>query len=791
MKIANKISITIGLGSLGILVIAGFQSYSYNRDALEKNITENHLHVAAMYMEKIDQSLAAQYRNLKLTATRIKVRAFLSGQNSEEDRLLLEKGLKDDMAIYTGLNSLDILDKSGRIVASSSGERLGNRVTDKGEAFSGLFEKSLAGESGYSGVVLADNSSDKMEEYFMSPVLSQDGQEIIGVASESIDWNESMKILDGIDESIVRLYNSQGELIGAKNWQNSLAFSPEDKNKPALLEAFKEHPQENVLAGIANNSKALTSIAKENAMEEYLGNGWILITQTPVAVAFAGATKSALFLLLLLLPIIIIINIILIIIINRSVGVPLDFLIRKVKGVREENLTEVIPIISHDEIGELINAFNEMRVRLIESKSHLEEEVSQKTIELKTILDQTNKKNENLENSKKAMLNILEDFEESKKLLEREKTMYAAERDRSEGILRYLHSIGEGVIATDCDGVLTFVNLTAAKMIARAEGSPLIGKEYLNEFVFSSGKGSGKKILDPVAEALKSSAVFPLPPYCYLTTSISNIPISGSFAPIIKNGKPLGVVSVFQDITERYNLEKEKDDFLSITAHQLRTPLTGIRWTLESLLDGDAGKLPKEATELLDQIFKNNQRLVTLVNDLLDVSRINMGKSKEELDTVDVASLIIDGIKTLEGLAKEKKVKVIFEKECKEDPQIMIGPKHFFQAIENLVSNAIKYTPSGGEAHLLVSLKKQKVTIAVSDNGIGIPEKEQANIFRKFFRASNAVLKETEGSGLGLNVVRSFVEEGGGRIWFESKEGKGTTFFLEFPVAQARNVSIA
>ncbi|MFA7319033.1 MAG: ATP-binding protein [Parcubacteria group bacterium] len=791
MKISAKIFIVIGLGSALILVVVGFQSYNYNRDVLEKNTISDYERDAVGDMEALDQVLSEQYRNIKLTATRIKVRTFLSGQNSEEDRTVLGKGLNDNMAIYSGLNIIDILDTAGKIVASSSGERIGGTVSDKGEIFGNLFERTLSGQNGYSDVVLSHNSSNRMEIYFMSPVFSQDGQEIIGVAAGSVDWGASMKSLDNINGSVVRLYNKTGELIGSKDWRDEMAFSLEDRDKSVLGEALKDDPRSGVMADILNNSEALTSIAKERGVEDYAGNDWVLVAQIPSTVAFSGAVKSAIFLLVLLVPVIIILGIIIAVIIDRFIGMPLEFLTKKVQGVREENLTEIIPILSHDEFGELANAFNEMRMRLRESHNHLEEEVRHKTAELYAALAQSEKKNENLENSKKAMLNILEDFEESKKLLEKEKTMYAAERDRSEGILRYLHSIGEGVIATDVNGVITFVNLTAARMIARAEGSPLIGKKYLKEFVFSSGRGSSKKTLDPVAEALKISSVFPLPPYCYLATSVGNIPISGSFAPIIKNEKPLGVVSVFQDITERYNLEKEKDDFLSITAHQLRTPLTGIRWTLESLIDGDAGKLPSEATEMLDQIFKNNQRLVTLVNDLLDVSRINMGKSKEELETVDVSNLIVESIKTLEGLAKEKKVKVIFEKKCKEDPQIRIGPKHFFQAMENLISNAIKYTPVGGEAHLSVSMKKQKIIIVVADNGIGIPEKEQKNIFRKFFRASNAVLKETEGSGLGLNVVKSFVEEGGGRIWFESKEGNGTTFFIEFPVAHALNFLIS
>jgi len=137
------------------------------------------------------------------------------------------------------------------------------------------------------------------------------------------------------------------------------------------------------------------------------------------------------------------------------------------------------------------------------------------------------------------------------------------------------------------------------------------------------------------------------------------------------------------------------------------------------------------------------------------------------------------------GLAKERHVSISYEKICALNPIVEIGPRHFFQVLQNLISNAVKYTPKEGSVKVSVDFKENKVTISVSDTGIGIPKDEQDKIFKKFFRASNAALKETEGSGLGLSVVKSYIEEAGGRIWFESRERKGTTFFVELPVAKA------
>jgi signal transduction histidine kinase len=477
-----------------------------------------------------------------------------------------------------------------------------------------------------------------------------------------------------------------------------------------------------------------------------------------------------------------------IVILNKIIVLPLERLRNSVEEINEKNLTTFIKIDSYDEIGRLASAFNGMNDRIEKSYLSLEEKIREKTAELTKILNDTVTKNRTLESSKKAMFNILEDFDEGKKEIAQKNTMLQSaltslkvERDRGEGILRYLHSIGEGVMATDTDGVLTFINLAAAKMSSHRKESPLIGKKYLDEFPFFIGSGSDAKLIDPAAEAIKSMSVYVLPRECYLSVHFLKIYVSGSFSPIIKDGKVLGVVSVFQDITERHIIDKEKDDFLSVAAHQLRTPLAGIRWEIEMLLEGDAGELPAEAKELLDQIFENNQRLVVLVNDLLDVSRINMGKSKEDVSLVDVCGVMSESIKSLDGLAKERKINISFEKECVGLPRVKMGPKHLFNAIENLISNAIKYTPSGGNVTVKAELKGEKVLISVTDTGIGIPEKDQEKIFKKFFRASNAALKETEGSGLGLNVVKSFIEEASGKIWFESQEGKGTTFIIELP----------
>ncbi|OGI29067.1 MAG: hypothetical protein A2184_01275 [Candidatus Moranbacteria bacterium RIFOXYA1_FULL_44_7] len=430
------------------------------------------------------------------------------------------------------------------------------------------------------------------------------------------------------------------------------------------------------------------------------------------------------------------------------------------------------------ELHEKIDYYAEKEELLKKQSAELEKIVKERTKNLE-------EKNKELENSKKAMLNLLEDFKEAQEKERLAHESVALQKERAESILNYLQSIAEAVFATDVSENIVFINRTAKSLLPKETRDQVELQKAQDTFQFVEEEGNKKKPVYPVMSSLEHSSSFKFPKNSYLRTGQKDIPIDGICSPFAKGGKNLGAICVFQDITERHNLEKEKDDFLSIAAHQLRTPLSGIRWMIESLLEGDDGELPTEAQKTLDQIYENNQRLIVLINDLLDVSKINMGKSKEDPISVNICEKLKDAAESMAGLAKERHVSISYEKICALNPIVEIGPRHFFQVLQNLISNAVKYTPKEGSVKVSVDFKENKVTISVSDTGIGIPKDEQDKIFKKFFRASNAALKETEGSGLGLSVVKSYIEEAGGRIWFESRERKGTTFFVELPVAKA------
>lgn len=246
--------------------------------------------------------------------------------------------------------------------------------------------------------------------------------------------------------------------------------------------------------------------------------------------------------------------------------------------------------------------------------------------------------------------------------------------------------------------------------------------------------------------------------------------------------RPIKMTGVNWEITQEKQLERIKDEFLSVASHQLRTPLGSMRWNMEMLLGGDVGELNPEAKKTVEQIYESNKRMITLVNDLLNVSRIDQDRVADNPKLTDIVDIIQEAVVEMEPLAKEQSV--IIKLEVKNDyfPRITLDPKRFREVVQNLLSNAVKYNKPQGTVDVDVQKLNGYVEVKITDTGMGIPKKDQNRLFSKFFRAENAILAQTEGSGLGLFVVKSYIEAWGGKVSFESEEGKGTTFIITLPI---------
>ncbi len=247
-------------------------------------------------------------------------------------------------------------------------------------------------------------------------------------------------------------------------------------------------------------------------------------------------------------------------------------------------------------------------------------------------------------------------------------------------------------------------------------------------------------------------------------------------------GDYLGIMKIFYDVTREKMIDKLKSEFISIAAHQLRTPLSAIKWVIKMVLDEDVGKLNAEQLDLLSKGYKSNERIIRLVNDLLNVSRIEEGRFGYVFEKQDIMTIINPVVEGVESLIDKNHVKFKINKPAKL-PLVIFDKDKLTLVIQNLLDNAVKYTPEYGKIEINITETGKFLRIAVKDNGVGIPEKDKAKLFSKFFRATNVIRMQTEGSGLGLFIVKNIVEKHGGTIAIDSKEGVGTEFSFKLPIA--------
>ncbi len=257
---------------------------------------------------------------------------------------------------------------------------------------------------------------------------------------------------------------------------------------------------------------------------------------------------------------------------------------------------------------------------------------------------------------------------------------------------------------------------------------------------------------------------------------------SYSAAPLKDNsGDTIGAVIVFRDITKERAIDRAKTEFVSLASYQLRTPLSAIGWNLELLLTDQSKGMSSEQIESLQETQKANKRMVNLVDALLNTSRIDMGTFAIETEPVDFIEIADSVLKELHPTIKTKQINVK-KSYGKNIPKISADPKLSRMVLQNFLSNAVKYTQDKGEISITIKKRGLDLYIAVADTGYGIPKKQQDKIFSKLFRADNIQDKNVEGTGLGLYIVKSIIDSSGGKIWFESKENKGTTFYITLPL---------
>jgi PAS domain S-box-containing protein len=425
-------------------------------------------------------------------------------------------------------------------------------------------------------------------------------------------------------------------------------------------------------------------------------------------------------------------------------------------GVRKDDKGSFIGyFVSFTDITEIKKFHQELEEKVKTRTKDLEES----RIVLMSIL-------EDVENSRKALINMLEDI-----YIERIRT--DEERKKTEAII---YNFSDGLLFFDNEKILRIFN-PQAEIYFKIKTEKIINKNFSELKKFSELKTLLNFLKNKQERIFRQELELEE----YLTLEISSFFIF-SMDEQQKQGTKIGNLIIVHDITREKQIEKTKSEFVSITAHQLRTPLSGIKWTLQMLLDNDLGEITTEQRDFIQKTYKANERMITVINDLLNITRIEEGRFFHELMLVNIEAIINEVVTSSQKIAEKKGINLKFQKSEEKLPQVKVDVEKIKMAVQNLIENAIQYTLENGEVTISLKYVNNNIEIKVKDTGIGISKEQQKRLFTKFFRAPEAIALETDGSGLGLFITKNIIEAHNGKIWFESEKRKGSTFYFTLPV---------
>lgn len=375
----------------------------------------------------------------------------------------------------------------------------------------------------------------------------------------------------------------------------------------------------------------------------------------------------------------------------------------------------------------------------------------------------------------------VKELEDSLTQLQAANDIIATEKARIEAIL---DGMGEGLVTVDDSWHTTYINEPAIALLGGH--ARIVGQDATQVLRLEDSDGRiVPEAKHPITKVIGSRRRVQVdltkrPAYYVRTGTTERRRIGFTVTPILNLRRTVGAAIVLRDMTDEANMDRAKSEIISIASHQLRTPLTAIRWYVTSLLRDEEDLSPAQHIEYLQRVHDANQHMIRLVDDLLNVSRIDLG-------TLALQPRPIDLLKTIETVLKELAVEIagkklhIAETSNNHMQPVVVDPNSLHIIVQNLVSNAVKYSLEHGHVSITIQQQAENALLQISDEGVGIPADQQAKVFSKLFRASNAQRVAVDGSGLGLYVTKAMVERAGGQIWFESIEGKGSTFYVTLP----------
>lgn len=350
-----------------------------------------------------------------------------------------------------------------------------------------------------------------------------------------------------------------------------------------------------------------------------------------------------------------------------------------------------------------------------------------------------------------------------------------------------LTSVGDGIYGLDAEGRITFVNPAGASAL-RYDADELLGRDAHEVFHAPDEDGAAYPYEGCyIAEAIRTGVVTAAEEDVYVRSDGTTIDVEITASPLVDDELPRGAVVVFRDVTQRREVDRMKNEFLSVVSHELRTPLTSIRGSLDLLSSGVLGELTPQAQSMTAIAAESSERLTRLINDILDLERIEYGDRAVDAVPVDAADLLGRSATEMAGLSESTGVRIVVEPS---DGRVLADADRIVQTLTNLLSNAIKFSDAGRTVRLDAHAQPAgHVLFRVRDEGRGIPEDKLDTIFQRFEQVDSSDSRQKGGTGLGLAISRGIVERHGGRIWAESRLGEGTTVMFTLPSARTARTS--
>lgn len=755
----------------GIIVIAGilaaYSVYNISLNDLIEVEKRNLLSIEGQMTHELARIFNDSMDAAVVLASQESVSQYLSSGFPKRDVPALLR-MFNTFNIRNDYSAIYLLNAAGTGLVSTDPTFVGQNY-----AFRKYFKEASEGKT---SVQMAIGVTSKLPGYYFSAPVYGKGRAVIGVIvmkrspvfineliSEYLKDKSSVKFMLTDELGVViasnvqsRVYQSLGvmQLGGAEKAINESRFPGMD------VTPLHYNTVQNIVENYTAPATIDVNDTQEGAREVLAvsridGFSFFAIHEAGLSDIEAAALNAALMLGLLSVLAALVVALIIVFVLRATLRVITKVVDAAVR-ISEGNFKERLKVNGGAEMNALTSAFNSMVERLDNLYSSMEEKIRVATANIAARAQES-------EYQRQAVT-------EAKKNIELENNKHTA----------ILESIDNAVAVIDCGSNILFANKSAGRLFSVNE-SAFVGKS-LYELVktIETLKGEIVPRNSILERALKTQTALTERLVLVLNNG-KRISVLMTASPFSQGGEVSGIVVVLRDIAEEEKFEEVRSGFISIAAHQLRGPLTAIKWFGEMLAEGIGGKLNAKQSDLAGEINSAAARMGELVNTLLQTARLEAGRVKVVPVPLDPVTLVKEVSKSLDIFKKKMKQKIEIVSSLPARTKISMDRDFLWLVLQNLIANALHYSPKGSTITITLFEHGDMVECQIKDVGIGIPKDVQSEIFKKFYRARNAIRLVPEGSGIGLSLAKMLVESWGGRIWFESEENKGAIFKFTMP----------